>query len=227
LYTETSILIHGPRAPIFALGTAIEDWPIVLPHYRSVVLHEKTQRRDGTVHRVATMRAWRPLPIGRIPVGWKTTQDSNPGTGLLHFVHIGGFTKGMDVYWRLTPEGDATRVTITHDFTLRWPLIGAFVARRIVGQFFVDAIARRTLNRIKGIVEAEVAGLTPRSPLHRSQASDSSDIGEAMERGRAEELIGSGVRTGATQASPLSIATPTLRKDERQGDGEGQGVRNA
>ena len=60
-------------------------------------------------------------------------------------MHIGGFTKGMDVSWLLTPEGDATRVTITHDFTLTWPLIGEFVAHRIVGQFFVDAIARRTL----------------------------------------------------------------------------------
>jgi hypothetical protein len=155
MYTETSVVISGPLARIFALGAAIEDWPIILPHYRSVVLHEKTAQPDGSVHREATMKAWRLLRIGRIPVGWKTIQDSNPETYLLHFVHIGGFTKGMDVYWRLTPEEDATRVTITHDFTLRWPLIGEFVAHRIVGQFFVDAIARRTLNRIKEMVESE------------------------------------------------------------------------
>lgn len=171
MYTETSVIINGPQAHIFALGTAIEDWPIILPHYRSVVLHEKTAQPDGTVHRVATMKAWRLLHIGRIPVGWKTTQESNPETNLLHFVHIGGFTKGMDVYWRLTPEGDATRVTITHDFTLRWPIIGELVAHRIVGQFFVDAIARRTLNRIKEIVEAEVGsgfGETTTNPEPRT-----------------------------------------------------------
>jgi hypothetical protein len=153
MYTETSVVMNGPRKPIFMLGAAIEDWPIILPHYRSVVLSERTKQPDGTIHNVATMKAWRLLPLGKIPVGWKTILDSNAETGLLHFVHIGGFTKGMDVYWRLAPEGDATRVTITHDFTLRWPLVGEFVARRIVGQFFVDAIARRTLNRIKAIVE--------------------------------------------------------------------------
>jgi len=162
MYTETSVVIHGPRERIFALGTAIEDWPLILPHYRSVMLTERTVRPDGTTHKVATMKAWRLLPFGKIPVGWKTIQESNPATGLLHFLHIGGFTKGMDVYWRLIPEGDATRVTITHDFTLRWPLIGELVAHRIVGQFFVDAIARRTLRCITAMVEA--GNLTPQPP---------------------------------------------------------------
>ncbi|MGI8688382.1 MAG: SRPBCC family protein [Thermomicrobiales bacterium] len=164
MYTETSVVMHGPRERIFALGAAIEDWPLILPHYRSVMLTERTVRLDGTTYKVATMKAWRLLPFGKIPVGWRTIQESNPATGLLHFLHIGGFTKGMDVYWRLKPEGDATRVTITHDFTLKWPLVGEFVAHRIVGQFFVDAIARRTLNSIKMMVEA--GNLTPRPPLH-------------------------------------------------------------
>jgi len=153
VYTETSVVMHGPRAEIFALGAAIEEWPRILPHYRAVTLTERTEQPDGTTRKIATMKAWRPLPFGKIPVGWRTIQESNPEAGLLHFIHIGGFTKDMDVYWLLTPEGDATRVTITHDFTLRWPLVGEFVARRIVGRFFVDAIARRTLACIKAMVE--------------------------------------------------------------------------
>jgi ribosome-associated toxin RatA of RatAB toxin-antitoxin module len=153
MFTETSVVMNGPRKYIFALAAAIEDWPIILPHYRSVVLTERIKQPDGTIHNVATMKAWRLLPFGKIPVGWRTILDSNAETALLHFVHIGGFTKGMDVHWRLEPEGDATRVTISHDFTLKWPLIGEFVAHRIVGQFFVDAIARRTLARITALVE--------------------------------------------------------------------------
>jgi hypothetical protein len=170
MYTETSVVMNGPRERIFALGAAIEDWPIMLPHYRSVSLTERTMQPDGTIHKVATMKAWRPLPLGKIPVGWKTIQDSNPQTGLLHIVHIGGFTKGMDVHWLMKPEGDGTRVTITHDFSLRWPLIGGIVAHRIVGQFFVDAIARRTLDRIRTMVEGE--DLTPQPPLHRNREGE-------------------------------------------------------
>lgn len=158
VYAETTMVMHGDRARIFALGAAIEDWPRILPHYRAVDLAEKTEQPDGTIRKVATMKAWRVFPVRavRIPVFWRTIQEVNVATDRLHFFHIGGFTRGMDVYWRLTPEaGGATRVTITHDFVLRWPLVGEFVAHRIVGDLFVDAIARRTLATIKGIVEAE------------------------------------------------------------------------
>ena len=154
MYMETSVVMRGPRARIFALGVGIEEWPRILPHYRRVTLTERVVQPDGTLRKRAVMRAWRLLPLGKLPVGWTTIQDSRAETGLLRFVHTGGFTRGMEVYWLLTPEGDATRVTITHDFTLRWPLIGEFVARRIVGQFFVEAIARRTLACLKALVEA-------------------------------------------------------------------------
>jgi len=165
VYTETSVVMYGSREQIFALGAAIEDWPLILPHYRSVILMERAIQPDGTIHKIATMKAWRLLPLGKLPVSWKTIQESNAVNGRLHFLHIGGFTKGMDVYWLLKPEGDATRVTITHDFTLKWPLIGNFIAHRIVGPFFVDAIARRTLRCIKAIVEEKAGSLTPQPPL--------------------------------------------------------------
>ena len=54
MYTETSVLMHGPRERIFALGAAIEDWPIILPHYRAVTLSERTNMPDGTIHKIAT-----------------------------------------------------------------------------------------------------------------------------------------------------------------------------
>ncbi len=197
MYTETSIVMHGPRKRIFALGAAIEDWPIILPHYRSVVLTERTEQPGGTIRTVATMKAWRMLPFGKIPVGWRTILDSNAETSLLHFVHIGGFTKGMDVHWLLTPQGDATRVTITHDFTLRWPVVGAFVAHRIVGQFFVDAIARRTLNRIKALVEGEAGNLTPQPPLH------SRTNGEGEQRLSRPRCLGNATALPVSHPSPL------------------------
>ena len=194
MYTETSVVMQGPQERIFALAAAIADWPLILPHYRSVMLTERSVRPDGTTHNVATMKAWRPLPFGKIPVGWKTILESNAATGLLHFVHIGGFTKGMDVYWLLKPEGDATRVTITHDFTLRWPLIGAFVAQRIVGQFFVDAIARRTLTRIKAIVEEN---LTPQPPLLSSAKGEGEKDSKMIAQSPLSRMAGEGSGAGA------------------------------
>lgn len=208
MYTETSVVMHGPRERIFALGAAIEDWPLILPHYRSVSMTERRVRPDGTTHKVATMKAWRLLPFGKIPVGWKTIQESNAATGLLHFVHIGGFTTGMDVYWQVNPEDDATRVTITHDFTLKWPLIGEFVAHRIVGQFFVDAIARRTLNCIKALVEAESGEPHPPTP---SPFADEKRGGARKRKQERENLVTAGTSSASPASAPLSIAVKQWR----------------
>lgn len=160
MYSEMSEVMRGDRTRIFALGAAIEDWPRILPHYRVVELSERTEGADGTVRKVATMKAWRIFPGSpgfRVPVFWRTLQYVNAERELLHFYHIGGFTRGMDVYWRFTDaaEQGATRVTITHEWDLRWPLVGEAVAHRVVGEQFVDAIARRTLATIRRIVEAE------------------------------------------------------------------------
>ena len=37
---------------------------------------------------------------------------------------------------------------------LGWPLIGGVAAERIIGPQFVEAIARRTLRRVKALAEA-------------------------------------------------------------------------
>ncbi len=155
MFTETTITMYGDRDAIFRLGSEIERWPAILPHYRAVTLYEYATMEDRTVRKTATMQASRFLPVGTIPVAWKTILEIDDRTQTLHFVHIGGFTKGMDVYWHLTPDGTGTKVTITHDWQLRWPLIGGWVTGFVCHQF-VDAIARRTLRCIKTMVEITV-----------------------------------------------------------------------
>ena len=48
-------------------------------------------------------------------------------------------------------------VSIGHDFSPSWPLIGGRVARLMIGEFFVRNIAGKTLRRIKELAEAEQA----------------------------------------------------------------------
>jgi len=47
MYTETSVVMRGPRERIFALGAGIEDWPRILPHYRAVTLSERPSNRTA------------------------------------------------------------------------------------------------------------------------------------------------------------------------------------
>ena len=64
----------------------------------------------------------------------------------------------MEVEWAFEPRGDGVvRVSILHNLErglAGWPLVGGFVAERVVGPFFVSNIAGKTLGRIKELAEA-------------------------------------------------------------------------
>jgi ribosome-associated toxin RatA of RatAB toxin-antitoxin module len=145
LHTRIGLAMAAPADRIFALAADVERWPERLPHYRYVRRISKSERRFA-------MGAHR----GPIPVRWEAIQRPHPESGVIEFVHTGGVTRGMEVAWRLEPRTDGTGVTdvsIEHRLELAWPLVGGWVARHVIGPQFVDAIAARTLRRIRQIAE--------------------------------------------------------------------------
>ena len=92
---------------------------------------------------------------GMIPVRWQATQRPRPEQRVIEFTHTGGVTRGMQVAWRLVPRDGATEVSIEHRLELGWPLIGRFAAERVIGPHFVDAIAGRTLRRMRQLAETD------------------------------------------------------------------------
>lgn len=101
------------------------------------------------------MQAIRPGRV-RIPVGWTSEQwsdDSDPDDLRLRFVHVAGFTRGMDVTWHIRPADGGSRVTIVHDFTRALPLLGGDAFPRVVDRLFVRPIAGRTLATFKMLAE--------------------------------------------------------------------------
>ncbi len=144
--TANTVVMKGALDNIVNLAVATERWPEILPHYRWVTILE-----GGGDHKTVEMAAKRDF----IPVKWRARQDveRNGATPVIRFHHIGGVTKGMDVAWTFNPTPDGVEVTIDHDFTPPWPVVGGFVADRIIGPQFIEAIAGKTLGTIKGIVE--------------------------------------------------------------------------
>jgi hypothetical protein len=91
---------------------------------------------------------------GAIPVSWEAVQRPMRGERRIEFVHTGGVTKGMWVAWRFEQRGDEVDVSIEHRLELRWPVIGGFAASRVIGPHFIEAIAGRTLRRVKELAES-------------------------------------------------------------------------
>jgi len=143
--SRLTVRMRAPMDAIFALAAEVERWPERLPHYRYV-----RRLPDPNRERRFAMGARR----GIIPVRWEATQRPRPAQQTIEFVHTGGVTRGMQVAWRFRQDGEWVEVSIEHELTIRWPVIGELAARWIIGPQFIEAIARRTLRRVRELAEA-------------------------------------------------------------------------
>ena len=137
--------MNAPYERIFPLAAEVERWPQILPHYRYV-----RAVPDPNGERRFAMRARR----GPIPVTWEAVQRPLPAERRIEFEHTGGVTRGMWVAWRFEERDGGVDVSIEHRLDLRWPLIGELVARTIIGPQFIEAIAGKTLRRVKALAES-------------------------------------------------------------------------
>jgi len=143
--TTTRIDIAADPATIFRFASATERWPEYLPHYRFVHVLED---RGGV--RVVEMAAWR----GWIPIRWVAEQRNDPSRPHIAFVHLRGWTRGMEVEWRFLPISGGTRVEIEHRLHFSFPIAAGWLGRYVVSDFFIDFVAQRTLSRMKVLAEA-------------------------------------------------------------------------
>lgn len=142
--SEMHELMRAPFERIFDLAADVERWPERLPHYRYV-----RRLPDPNGERRFAMGARR----GPIPVAWEAIQRPMRDERRIEFVHTGGVTRGMKVAWRFEELPDGIDVSIEHRLELRWPLIGEFAARHVIGPHFIEAIAGRTLRRVRALAE--------------------------------------------------------------------------
>lgn len=152
MHTENSIIMNAPLEKIFETAADLSLWPNILPHYRWIQFLEKSPTKN-----VVKMAARRRVPaFGRagIPVQWTSEQEIDREKMEVRFHHLRAFTKGMRVVWTFTPTDGGVEVRIRHHLNPNIPLIGKFIADRIIGKFFIHYIANQTLMHMRRYVEA-------------------------------------------------------------------------
>lgn len=152
MHTGTSVVIKAPREQIFTLVSDLARWPELLPHYRYI----KFRGVDVQGRSLVQMSARR----GALPITWFSAYRADTRRLELHFEHLRAWTKGMRVVWTLTPTRDGTRVEIVHDLHFRVPLL-AWLAEPVIGGFFIENIASKTLNTFKQILESATPPADP------------------------------------------------------------------
>jgi ribosome-associated toxin RatA of RatAB toxin-antitoxin module len=148
--TVDRLIVRAPVPRVFEAASDVERWPSILPHYRWVRMLER-RTRGGVVE----MAAYRPFGPLNYPTWWVSEMDIDRDVPSVRYRHVRGITTGMDVEWRLVPQGEGTEVTIVHEWDgPRWPLIRRPAAEWVIGPVFVHGIASRTLAGIGRAVEA-------------------------------------------------------------------------
>lgn len=146
MLTESHITIRAPRQRVFEVTSDVESWPEHLPHYRYVRVMERT---EGAA--VLKMACWR----GVIPIAWTSRFSVHPEAWEIRFEHLRAWTKGMRVVWRYEELADGgTAITLSHELAFRWPPL-APLAEAVIGGFFIEHIAGRTLATFKHLMEKE------------------------------------------------------------------------
>ena len=143
MHAVNSILMRAPRERIFETAADLSLWPKILPHYRYIHFFEKSPARN-----VVKMAATR----SGIPIAWTSEQLIDREKCEVRFRHLKAFTKGMDVVWTFTQTPDGVRVEIVHDLRFRVPAL-APLADKIIGTFFIENIANKTLRCMKRHLE--------------------------------------------------------------------------
>ena len=146
--TSNDIVIQAPLERIFAAASDLARWPDFLSHYR--YNRFLSPMPWGGIVKMSAVRTF-------IPTTWISEYRIDTEKCELYFRHLKSAfnaTRGMIVVWHFTETPEGTRVEITHDLELHWPLIGGFVGKYIVGFFFIHHIATRTLAGLKRQVES-------------------------------------------------------------------------
>jgi len=136
--------IAAPPRDLFDLVSDLSRWERLLPHYRYVRILDQT---NGVTR--AAMSARR----GRIPVFWEALQTRDLETLSIRFRHVRGVTRGMDVVWSLTPERGGTLASVRHDLRFRVPLVGEWLAKRVIAREFIEPIVAKTLGCFRAAAE--------------------------------------------------------------------------
>lgn len=145
MHQTNHILIRAPRERIFEVTANLALWPEILPHYRYIRFLER--HGDRSIVQMAAVR-------DGIPIAWTSEHIVDREHFQMTFRHLKAWTKGMLVVWTYSPTPEGIHVEIRHDLRFRFPPL-APVADRIIGSFFIDNIARKTLSTFKAHLEAE------------------------------------------------------------------------
>ena len=114
MHLEDSIIINATRERAFQLARDVEHYHEFVPGYKPGRLRKESNNR---------LIIEREAEVGGKLEKWESAVNIYP-PNKIEFTQTKGKLKGMKVRWTLEELGAKTRVSITHDFSFKIPLLG-------------------------------------------------------------------------------------------------------
>jgi ribosome-associated toxin RatA of RatAB toxin-antitoxin module len=144
MHSSDSILIKAPLVNVFSVASDLKSWSTFLPHYRENRF--LSPMPWGGIVKMSCVRSG-------LKLSWVSIYRIDTERQEIQFEHLKPLTRGMKVVWKFEETTQGVKVTITHDFKLKWPLIGELIATVFVGWFLVGGVAPKTLRGLKQRLE--------------------------------------------------------------------------
>ncbi|MBI2873457.1 MAG: aromatase/cyclase [Firmicutes bacterium] len=113
-YVEVSTLMKGDPDRIYATVRDMESYPKFM---KDVVSVRITDSGEGW-----TVTDWLTSIDGR-KIKWTERDEFNDGERVIQYRLLSGDLKKFEGFWRIEPEGETVRVTLTVDFEFGVPML--------------------------------------------------------------------------------------------------------
>lgn len=141
MQAEESIFIARGADEVFAAVARVEDYGSFSPQYRGTRVLEQ-----GNGRLVLERRA----RVAGLPLRW-LSEARVEAPGKVSIRQIEGPLQGMRTDWAVQPQGEGAKVTLAHQFCLRFPFRAM---ERIIYNLILRKMARTMLSSIKSHLES-------------------------------------------------------------------------
>ncbi len=144
MYSEDSILIKADLKKVFKVAEQIDKFGDFIPQYKEVDILKNTEN---------SMVLKRTARIAGKKMCWTSEATIRKDDAII-FEQINGILKGMHTEWRFYPVAEGTKIAISHDFSLKIPVVGK-LGEKIIYNLFIKNIAQTILLNMKEKLEKE------------------------------------------------------------------------
>lgn len=146
IHNESSIVINEDLDKVYEVAEKNENFVELMPHVKM----SRVLKREGD-KKYTEMTG----KVNFITSSWQSVSTAQKNKSI-RYTQVKGFCKVMGGEWKFEKVPEGTKITLTHDFDVGWPIIGNLIGKLIVKRWN-EKYSDMMLNCLKKYIEGKKA----------------------------------------------------------------------